>query len=282
MWNNFQWINSISFSDIGMAAGIIILFLVIGQVFSRLILKLLIKVTSRTKGQMDNAIISAFHKPFSVLLIITGFYLGLKALGLPSGFNHFIATLFHTFFIICAGWGLFLFTDATRLFFNHMTTRFNLRFDEIVIPFISKVLKFIIIALIISIVAYEWGYNINGFVAGLGLGGLAIALAAKDTLSNLFGGLVIITETPFTIDDWIKTPSVEGTVEDINFRSTQIRTFEQAVVTVPNSTLANEPITNWSRMGKRRITFKLSLDIRTPKEKLIAVASSIRDSAKSS
>jgi MscS family membrane protein len=134
-----------------------------------------------------------------------------------------------------------------------------------------------VVALTISIVAYEWGYNINGFVAGLGLGGLAIALAAKDTLSNLFGGLVIITETPFTIDDWIKTPSVEGTVEDINFRSTKIRTFEQAVVTVPNSTLANEPITNRSRMGKRRITFKLSLDIRTPKDKLLAVAADIRE-----
>ena len=99
-------------------------------------------------------------------------------------------------------------------------------------------------------VAQEWDYRIDGFIAGLGLGGLAFSLAAKDTLSNVFGGLVVILDKPFSIGDWIKTPSVEGTVEDISFRSTKVRTFAQALVTVPNATLANEPVTNWTRMGK--------------------------------
>src|SRR5690606_15315239 len=103
----------------------------------------------------------------------------------------------------------------------------------------------IIMAIGAAIIADEFGYNINGFVAGLGLGGLAISLAAKDALANLFGGIIIITEKPFTIGQWIQTPSVEGIVEGISFRSTKIRTFAQAIVTVPNNTLANEPITNW-------------------------------------
>src|SRR5690625_661254 len=136
------------------------------------------------------------------------------------------------------------------------------------IPFLSRALQVIIIAISISVILQEFNYNIGGFITGLGLGGLAFSLAAQDALKNLFGGIVIITEKPFTIDDWILTPSVEGTVEDISFRSTKIRTFAQALVTVPNATLANEPITNWSKMGKRQITFNLSLTYDTPKEKI--------------
>lgn len=101
-----------------------------------------------------------------------------------------------------------------------------------------------------------------------GLGGLAFALAAQDSLSNLFGGMVIIVDKPFTVGDWISTPSVEGIVEDITFRSTKVRTFAQAIVTVPNSKLANEPITNWAAMGKRQITFHLKVAYSTPRAKL--------------
>lgn len=92
---------------------------------------------------------------------------------------------------------------------------------------------------------------------------MAIALAAKDTLGNILGGIIIILEKPFSKGDWILTPSVEGVVEDITFRSSKIRTFADAVVTVPNSTLADQPITNWSRMGKRRITFTLNVAVDT-------------------
>ena len=95
--------------------------------------------------------------------------------------------------------------------------------------------------LIFSGIAEEFNYNVIGFVGGLGLFGLAFALTAKDTISNFFGGVIIITEKPFTIGDWILTPSVEGTVETITFRSTKIRTFAQGLVTVPNAKLAREP-----------------------------------------
>src|SRR5699024_6731493 len=128
------------------------------------------------------------------------------------------------------------------------------KIDEILVSFLSRALQFIIIAMAISIVLQEFDYHIGGLITGLGIGGLAISLAAKDALANLFGGVVIVTEKPFTINDWIMTPSVEGTVEDISFRSTKVRTFDQALVVVPNATLANEAITNWSKMGKRRIS----------------------------
>ena len=121
------------------------------------------------------------------------------------------------------------------------------------------------------------GVSVQGLVAGLGLGGLAVSLAAKDLLANLFGGLAIVTEKHFTIGDWIETPTVEGTVEGITFRSTLVRTFDQALVTVPNSILANEAIKNWSKMGKRRITYHLGISPFTPREKIQRAVQRIRE-----
>src|SRR5690625_3939403 len=174
-------------------------------------------------------------------------------------------------------WGFFNLASATSLLFSKINRKTNMQVDQILIPFISRGIRVVIVAIGISIIAEIFNYNISGFVAGLGLGGLAVALAAQEVLANLFGGFVIITEKPFSIGDWIMTPSVEGTVENITFRSTLVRTFAQALVTVPNSVLANETITNWSKMGKRRITFNLRITYDTPKEKVDKVAKRIKD-----
>jgi len=148
--------------------------------------------------------------------------------------------------------------------------------DKILIPFFSKVIRFLIVALAFVVVASNWGYDVNGFIAGLGLGGLAFALAAKDMLANIFSGIVIITDKPFGIGDWIKTPDVEGTIEDINFRSTKIRTFEQALVTVPNASLINAPIVNFTKRKLRRITFNLNVSYDTPSQALQQCVSRIQ------
>lgn len=108
-----------------------------------------------------------------------------------------------------------------------------------------------------------WGFDITGLVAGLGVGGLAISLAAQDTFSNLLGGLTIMTDHSFAIGDVITTPDVEGVVEDIRFRSTKIRSFTQFQVTVPNRQLSNKTVTNLSRIGKRRIRFYINLEYGT-------------------
>ena len=123
----------------------------------------------------------------------------------------------------------------------------------------------------------DWGYNIGALLTGLGLGGLAFALAAKDTLANLFGSIMIMIDRPFRMGDWILTPTVEGTVEDIGFRSTKIRTFAQALVSVPNSIVSNEPITNWTRMGKRRITFRLGVKYDTTPEQMRKLVKEIKE-----
>ncbi len=219
----------------------------------------------------------AFEKPVQAFSLILGFYLALNYLHLDEGYNTVISTVFRSSLILFIAAGLYNLVDDQSFIFDELKGKFKLEVDKILVPFISKIARVLIIFLALTMVAHEWEFEVVGIFTGLGLGGLAFALAAQDTVSNLFGGIVIVTDKPFSIGDWIHTPSVEGTVEDINFRSTKVRTFAHALVTVPNATLANQPITNWTRMGKRRITFNLGVTYSTSREKLRRCVQGIRD-----
>jgi MscS family membrane protein len=250
--------------DIIVAPFVFLVFILAGIVFTKYILKAVLKVSQ--KAELDKKILLALDPPLRVLFIVLGLYFSLKFLPLNASLDALIIKLFRTSIIVLLTWGFYNLTGT--YLFAAVGRRLDLEIDEILIPFLSKILRVIIIVLAMSIIAEEWGYNVSGFVAGLGLGGLAIALAAKDALGNIFGGIVIIMDKPFSMGEWISSPSVEGVVEDISFRSTKVRTFANALVTVPNSTLANEPITNWAKMEKRRISFNLEINNDTPAEKL--------------
>ncbi|MEK3889175.1 mechanosensitive ion channel family protein [Bacillus sp. FSL K6-3431] len=217
----------------------------------------------------------AFEKPMQWLFIIIGIYISVEYFPLFENTNSFYLNMISSSIIFLIGWGLFNLSGSSSLLFTKINEKYNIEIDDILVPFLSKALRFIIIAISLSMIAQDFDYDVSGLIAGLGLGGLAFALAAKDALANLFGGVVIITEKPFTIGDWIMTPSVVGSVEDINFLSTKVRTFAQALVTVPNATLANESITNWSKMGKRRIKFNLRVAHDTSKNTLENIATQI-------
>lgn len=262
---------------LGVALAIfLVLFLLRGYI-TRKVIGLLLKLTGKTKSELGNYLVRAFERPLKLFMIALGVYLALIYLPLSAEVNFWLSRAFRSMLVILVSLGLCNLVGNYSAVAMEMSNLVSFKIDKILIPFLSKILKFIIIVLAVSVILQEWEYDINGFIAGLGLGGLAFALAAQQTLSNIFAGIVIITDKPFSIGDWILTPSVEGTVEDINFRSTKIRTFAQAVVTVPNATLANEPITNWSRMGKRRVTFHLGLTYSTPPEKLEKCLTEIRE-----
>ena len=110
--------------------------------------------------------------------------------------------------------------------------------------------------------------NLTGLIAGLGLSGVIVTLAAQDTAKNLFGGAMIFIDKPFVVGDWIEMDNYEGTIEDITFRTTRIRTFENALVNIPNAMIADASVTNWSKMEKRRYKTNLCVELDTPLEKL--------------
>ncbi len=257
------------------AVFIFLFFLFLRRVFTRYFFKLLLKLAHKSATDIDTNFLLAFEGPLGMLFIILSIYFALTILPLTSYQNYLLLKFLRVALIVLVTWGLYNLSGT--ILHEGTAQKLGLQVDRILIPFLSKVLKVVIIALALSVIAQEWGYEVSGLIAGLGLGGLAVALAAQDALSNIFGGIIIITDKPFTIGDWISTPSVEGTVEDITFRSTKIRGFAHSLVSVPNAKLADEPITNWTRMGKRRINFYLGVTYTTPPAKLKKCVQLIRE-----
>ena len=261
--------------EISFAFTIFILFMLLRKLLTGYIFNLLYKISSQRGTELDKNILSAFESPLRLFFIALGIYAAIIYLPLSVEYELWYSKVFRSIIIVLASLGFYNLFAADSVLLARIQNLFDIELDRTLIPFLSKFVRLLVVIFTFTIVAQEWDYDINGLIAGLGLGGLAIALAAKDALANIFGGIVIIIDKPFKIGDWISASNLEGTVEDVTFRSTKIRTFANSVVTIPNSTLANEAITNWSRMEKRRITFNLGVSYTTPKHKLEKCVSKI-------
>ncbi len=271
---NFQVAGNIGLMTLFIALVYILAAIVVQKIFTKYIFPALSKFASRTNNDWDDCILDAFLHPLEWLIILSGIFAALNTLPFNARIDHAILVSYRSFFIILITWGLYDIASKDFLLAEDLKNKYNI--DNMLIPLLSNALRFIILALALVILIEELGYEVNGLIAGLGLGGLAFALAAQNTIANMFGGIVIISDKPFTIGDWIRTASAEGTVEDISFRSTRLRAFDQSLITVPNSTLANESITNFTRMGKRRISFDLGLTYNTSRNQMEECINRIR------
>ena len=139
----------------------------------------------------------------------------------------------------------------------------NDRAERLLVPVTRKMVRVVIVFAGMFLVLGVYGVNVTGLIAGLGIGGLAMALAAKDSVENVFGSLTILFDMPFAIGDWVKIDKVEGVVEEINLRSTRIRTFEDTVIMLPNANLIRVGVENFGarRTRRQRISARISYDV---------------------
>lgn len=133
----------------------------------------------------------------------------------------------------------------------------------------------LVIAAFVSLLSV-WGINVSGLLGALGIGGLAISLAAQDTLSNFMGGFTIMADRPFDIGDFVRIGENEGTIEAIGFRSTKMRTLDMFLVIIPNSKVVSEPVVNISRLYKRRVRFEVKIQRSAPAEQVDNFVDKIR------
>lgn len=265
-----------SLMDIGISIVIFISAIILSKFITIIMFKIGYKITEKSKTKIDDEILEAFRKPLRGLLIVLGLYLALINLPFSQKTDLTIIRFFRASLIIMITWGLYNVEGTYDAIYDKIGNKLNLRTQKILKPFISKALRITTILISIAIIAEEFGYSVSAFVAGLGIGGIAIAMAAKDTLANIFGGVAILMDKPFDISDWIYAGDIEGTVENINFRSTKIRTFDKGLVSYPNSKLSEHPIINYSRRGLRRIEFHLGVTYDTPSKKVKKVAQDIK------
>jgi len=256
---------------------VIVLGFILSQIFAKYIINLLKKVADRTKSNLDDIMIDALDKPVKTLIIGLGFWAAVNLFYLPVELKGFFTRVLRTFIIAVFFWFLYRASDGMVSMFARSINRKDPKITPALSGLFLKSLKFIIILLEIFMIIKEWGYDISGLVAGLGIGGLAFSLAAKDAASNLLGSITIMTDKTYSIGDWIEAGDIEGVVEEIGFRSTKIRTFENSLISVPNSIMSNEPVTNWSKMGKRRVSFNLNIPLDTPADKINSLLAKIKE-----
>ena len=241
------------------------------------ILRLTAYLKHRYHYDFIDSFVKAFNHPIQTFLWILAFYsfIVLSPLN-PFSQHPAFDKILRSSLIICLIWGVYNLCDAGHGLIMQLLKRSSLHIDETLAEMISALAHMICVMFGIVLVANEWDYDITAFVASLGIGAMAIAFAAKDSLANIFGSLVIITERPFDIGDWISANNVEGIVESITFRSTCIRTFYQELVYVPNNLLSNTPIINYTQRQKYRIQFMLGLTYSTTREQMQEVCQQIR------
>ena len=264
-WNR---LTSIEIVDIIIAIGIIVFFRIFSATFSYMIIRIF-KIKSKKAKEIKE---SAFFKPLKVFFIILGIYLAIVFLKAPLKINNQVMDIVtKTFKIISVmefAVGLANSFTAKTILGKKLRKSLSQKMDDTVFEFVLKITRVFIYVIAIFLVLAILEINLTGLIAGLGLGGVIITLAAQDTAKNLFGGLVIFIDKPFVVGDWIEMDKYEGTIEDITFRTTRIRTFENALVNIPNAIIADASVTNWSKMEKRRYKTNLCVELDTPLEKL--------------
>ncbi|MBX7059431.1 MAG: mechanosensitive ion channel family protein [Leptospirales bacterium] len=245
-----------------------------GGLLLRLLVRLMLRsiqaFASRSRFQWDHELAERAADPASLLAAVGLWALALQLLGL-SGLPHLILkAALQIVGSISVIWLFYRATDVVAASLKRVAAGTESTLDDQLVPLVARSLK-VFVLLVGGLAAIQnLGINVMSLLAGLGLGGLAFALAARDTVANFFGSLVIFVDRPFQLGDWIVVGGQEGTVEEIGFRSTRIRTFYNSLVSVPNSEIANAKIDNMGRRDYRRTVAKLGLVYDTSAEQMEA------------
>jgi len=261
-------------SDIAIALLIFFLFLFLRKLFTSIVIKTLESLTKKTQSNLDDKILKILMGPLRFVFIIIGIYISIGYLNIDQ---QVISKFLKSMIIFTIFWTLYSAVDVFSNTVYNFTKKFGKELHKEIALFLIKSLKIFIFSIGIVAVLQSWDINVSTFIASLGLGGLAFALAAKDTAANLFGGLTILADNSLKIGDWIKVNSVEGVVEDIGLRTIKVRTFEKSLITLPNQIVANNPIENFSKRGIRRIKMRIGLEYSTTNEQIRNIRNGIEN-----
>lgn len=258
------------------AIGIIIVFRILSSVLSKIIIKILRPKKKEKKDVRKNP----FYKPLKTIITFTGVYIALNMLketiAISTELDIILTKVIKIAMIIFVAKAFGESLDEKNGIFIKFKTKNNKEIDTSAMTILLRTIKIVIYVIAGFMVISELGYNISGFLTSLGLGGVVITLAAQDTAKSLIGGVAIFLDKPFKVGDYIRVGTYEGTVEEIKFRSTNIRTLDNSVLHIPNSEMSISAIINFSEMEKRRYFSRLTLELNTKLEKVENVKTQIQ------
>ena len=251
------------------ALAIILGSVLLGRIVFWVLSNVVKKFTEKTKTNIDDIIIDMIEEPISFAIAILGIWYGLDMLDLPDAGHIWINRIYYLLIIFNIAWLINRLIDALiEEYLVPIVEESESDLDDQLLPILRKGIHGIVWIIAIIVGLNNAGYDVGALIAGLGIGGLALALAAQDTVANIFGGVTIFVDQPFTIKDWIKISSHEGIIEEVGIRSTRIRTFEGRLITIPNKVFAESAIENVSAEPSRRVIVMLGLTYDMSHEKV--------------
>jgi MscS family membrane protein len=258
------------------AAAILVISCFLRRVVTTAVFGLFKRLTARTESTLHNELAVSLQKPVAALIAVAGAMVAMKVLELSPETDRARLYVQTVAFAVMVLWTA-LVTLSTILDHFQVIARKRELGVAAFMPWIKKSLVALILVLGVLLAAQSLGADVKAFLAGLGIGGLAFALAAQDTLANLFGSVVVAIDQPFRIGEFVEVGSFSGTVEDIGLRSTKLRTLQRTLIAIPNKTVAQEAINNFGRMPQRRIEQTVGVTYGSKPEQVEALLRDIRE-----
>ncbi len=258
------------------ACGILLaLAIVLRKIITNVIFHYLKKLAENTETTLDDKLFPALEGPVATMVMVLGIFAALTVLQLSEHVDKLISNGAIIAVLGVLLWGVI---RAGGAILDHLEEIAHEKQMTVAtfMPLIKKTLFVLALIIGIIIIADSLGAKVGALITSLGIGGLAFALAAQDTIANLFGSFVVVIDQPFKVGDVVKLAAGEGKVEDIGLRSTKVRTGARTLVVIPNKTVAAEAITNFSRMPQRRVDQVLGLTYDTTAEQMQAILEDIR------
>ena len=228
--------------------GILAASFVITVIVSRIVMPILGKITSSTKTQLDNYLLIAIKSPLRAVIMVLGAYIAVTALSVTNAYQGYINTGWRAVMLAVIFWGLQRVTAALLNWYGAEVSRTQADWDKQFLPVIRRTVTGAILAIGVLVILAELGFQISPLLAGLGIGGLAIALALQPTLSNFFAGTYVLSDGSIRAGDYVEVQGgPAGTIMEVGWRVTKILSPDNNVVSIPNSKLSDSVITNFSQ-----------------------------------
>jgi len=274
-WTHQKWLGIKIWQYLGVFLWLLI-GLILMKIFEYFLDNYVRRLAQKTKINWDDDLIDGIEKPSRYIFLVTFYFLTYSNLQFSVSISHFLSVTLEIALSFTVVWLFYNLAEVFSKYLGILTSKTETELDDQLIPLIRKTLRFFVILMGVIAILQNNGYNVASLIAGLGIGGLAVALAARETLANFFGSITIFMDRPFKIGDWIKSGDVEGTVEEVGFRSTRVRTFYNSLVSIPNSNLANTDIDNLGLRRYRRLKTVLNLTYSTTPEQMEAFVEGIK------
>ncbi|GAB5490528.1 MAG: mechanosensitive ion channel family protein [Phototrophicaceae bacterium] len=233
-----------------------------------------------TETDLDNRALDVIERPIRVLLIGVAIAIISNTLQFRGDLEQISNNIANALIITAIFYFVYNLVDIIGVTSANVQRFTGLHIEDRLLPFLRVVAKVFVVVMGLLIVIQEFGYSITGLLASFGVIGLAISLAAQDTAANVIGFTSIVSDNPFEMGDYIVTGDIAGTVEKVGVRTTRIRKLDQSLVTMPNHSLTDAAVTNWSRLSKRRLDFYIGLTYQTTASQMRDVLQQIRDMLK--